>query len=237
MKSILLFGLFLINSVVFCQEFGTIRFGIELDEQMDIDKRYFEIQLEDTLLINQSIVELPTGLYEGFIWSPGFETQEIQFEIKPNENTDLLMKMERTVEYLAYRQEMPLYLKKGKRFKRAPLIFMVLCAGGTIFATERMTSFQRKLFQGEYDYQYTTSVRNMILLKDEMRLNTIKYNQYRTFFYTGLAATGVALIGSIWSARYFKRKIPKPYYNKESPFQNKLGLEIGIGRINLTWNI
>ncbi|NOQ71108.1 MAG: hypothetical protein GQ574_03840 [Crocinitomix sp.] len=216
---------------------GEIRFGVDLEGELRIDKRYFEIQLPDTLLINQSSIKLPVGNYTGEVWAPGFNKEQISFEIFDNERTDLMVYLKHSDEFHSYQKDLPGYIKKGKQLRRTPLILTSLFAIGTVFSVERMTNFERKIYQGVDRYPKTTSVLNMYHLKNELYFNSNKYNSYRIWFYTGTALTGASVVATIIGARYFKKKIIRPSYNKVSPFQNQLVLGLGPNGINLTWNI
>lgn len=216
------------------QATGVIRFGIDLEGEMRIDKRYFEIRLADTLLINQSIATLPAGAYSGEVWAPGFEIQKIDFVIEPDQRTDLMVYMKYSEEYLAYKKNMPIYLQKEKQLKVRPLIFTSFFTAGTFFVTERMTHYHRAIYKGVDAYPRTTSAKAMGILKDEMRLNSDKYNMYRILFYSGIVLTSTSIAFSFYGSRKFKRKYHKPTYNRISPFHNQLVLGLGANGINIT---
>src|SRR5210317_2036688 len=75
---------------------GIVKFFVE------VDNGYFEIELNDTMLLKRYKDTLPAGHYEAKVWSPGYIVAPISFDVVDGMTTEKHVKMAKNNDFLRY---------------------------------------------------------------------------------------------------------------------------------------
>ncbi len=215
----------------FAQDTGVIKFLV------DVDNGYFEIELNDSLLLKRYRDTLPVGNYNAKIWSPGYVVKPISFEIKKNEVTDLYVEMAKNNDYLQYETDYKAYRTQFHKNYTAPISLTLLSSLSTGLFMVKSFSY-RKLITEDIDLYYKSPTTNELdAIKLRVNSNNQKYNRMRTAFYINGGVT-MGLIGAtIWSIRHFNENYTEPVYNKDSPFASKYSLNFTTNGCGLFFHI
>lgn len=235
-KSIVLLLLLQFMGYAFAQDLEKVRFGVDLDGEMRLDKRYYEIRLNDTVYINASIVYLPEGTYQAEFWAPGYQLKTLTLDVSSDKANDFMVNMEKTEAYLSYIEEMPHYQHEiGKRKWPIRASVLLLAATGVcVFQTERLQANNIEVLR---KYKLVRNAFQANLEKNSVIKASNQFNQMRVGLYTACTLSLASIAFSTWYTIHLNRKNSKPTYNRTSPFSNQLSLNMSINQIKFTWNI
>lgn len=202
------------------QDQGIIKFLV------DVDNGYFEIELNDTLLLKRYKDTLPVGEYNAKVWSPGYVVAPISFTIEKDKTTELYVQMAKNNDFINYEINYKAYRNQFHKSYTAPISATLLSTITTGAFMVRSYSLKKKLTD-DIDLYYKTPVTDEIEeIKARIDQNNRKYNINRTAFYINGGLTLAFLGGTIWSIRQFNKNNTEPVYIKESPFKDKYSLQI-----------
>lgn len=216
-----LIGFFLImaSSVSIAQKKEAVKF------QIDNENGYFEILLDDTLLLKRYKDSLTVGQHKAEVWSYGYDTKEVEFTVEPDKTTEVYVKLDRSIAYGAYEQSYSAYRVKFHKAVTIPVstsLALTLTSG--VFMINAY-NLKKTVLVDIDNYSQTTIAEEIALLKNRVEENNRKYNINRTAFYItgGLALAGIGT--SIYTAIKFRRSNTAPTYSKQSPFADKVSLQ------------
>ena len=214
LPSLLIFG-----TTGHAQETGVIRF------QVDNENGYFEILLNDTLVIKQYRDTLPVGTYEAKAWSPGYEVKDFRFTISANESTDAYVKLDRSTAYQAYSQSYKSYRMKFHKAVTLP-VSASLAVGitGTIFMIKAY-DLQKEIKLNMDAYYQSSNTLEIENIKASINADNNRYNRMRTGFYVCAGLTGLGVITTVYTGLRFRNNVAEPVYSKQSPFADKMSLQ------------
>lgn len=230
MKHFLFFATFfaLSASSSFSQT-GIIKFAV------DVDNGYFEILINDTLLLKQYKDTLPAGDYSAVVWSPTYVAQEIDFKVTEGMDAMLHVKMVRSDEYLTYAKSQAVFYKKKQSLVKRPAIISSMLTIGT--ATSFIWLMQKDKQRQELllNYDNMKEVLKLNNYKDEYETVENHYNLARTFFYVGTGLTLASIITSVFTIRNFNQKFKhnRPVYSDGSPWQDRFSINVGVKSCSL----
>jgi len=192
---------------------------------VDNENGYFEILLDDTLLIKRYKDSLTVGEHKAQVWSYGYDIKEIEFTVEPGKTTEVYVKLDRSVAFGAYEASYAEYRVKFHKSVTIPIstsLALSLTSGAFMMNAYNL----RKIIVTDIgDYSQTTIPDEIALIKNRVEENNRKYNFSRTGFYItgGLALAGIGT--SIYTAIKFRRSNSAPTYSKQSPFSDKMSLQ------------
>lgn len=215
----MLFICFLSN-LSHAQEKGIVRFIVE------VDNGYFEIEINDTLLLKRYKDTLPAGKYEAKVWSPGYVMTRVDFEVVPGKTVEKHVELAKTNEFIQYELDYKKYRNQFHKQLTLPVTLTLASAiSSGVFMVNAYGS-KKQIFENIDAYNNSAYP----LEVDEFKTNTlnynVKYNRQRTIFYVNSGITLALLGGTIWSYINFKRNHVEPTYSKDSPFKDKYSLNI-----------
>jgi len=216
---VLLFNFCLLSFHAAGQNKGVVKFQIENDNG------YFEVLVNDTLLIKKYQDSLPEGNYTAQVWSQGYDVKDADFTIKKDSVTLVYLKLDRSTAYAAYNQSYRNYRIKFHKSVTVPVcVSLGFAITGGVFMI-RAFDLQKRINLDIANYSQTPNPTEIDLLKIAVAENNKKYNLMRTGFYvsTGLALLSIAT--TIYTSIKFKNNIEEPTYSKLSPFNDKMTLQ------------
>lgn len=219
-KSIVLFALVFFTATpnIWAQGKGVVRFFVE------VDNGYFEIEINDTMLLKRYKDTLPAGHYEAKVWSPGYVTAPISFDIVDGMTTEKHVKMSKNNDFLRYEEEYHDYRMKFHKHLTVPAAFSLTSAVTSWVFMANAYEKRKAIFSDIDLYGKAASPQELEDIKAQVLQNNRQYNRYRTGFFIGTGIT-LGLVGTtIWSYRKFKRSYEEPTFNKKSPFDDKYSL-------------
>lgn len=192
---------------------------------MDNENGYFEILVDDTLLIKRYKDSLEVGYHKAQIWSYGYDAKEVEFTVKADTITEVYVKLDRSIAYRAYEESYSTYRLKFHKAVTIPIsISLAFSLTSGAFALNAY-DLHKKVLIDINNYSQTTVPDEIAMFKLRVEENNRKYNINRTGFYItgGLALAGIGT--SIYTAIKFKRSNTEPTYSKVSPFDNKVSIQ------------
>ncbi len=199
---------------------GIVKFFVE------VDNGYFEIELNDTMLLKRYKDTLPAGHYEAKVWSPGYIVAPISFDVVDGMTTEKHVKMAKNNDFVRYEEEYKAYRAQFHKHLTLPVS---LSLGTAITSGIFMANAyeQRQAILSDVDlYGKIANPDEVEAVKAQVLQNNKQYNRYRTGFFIGTGLT-VGIVGAtIWSYRKFKREYTEPTFNKESPFEDKYSFNV-----------
>lgn len=211
---------------------GIIKFMIEQENG------YFEVLINDTLLLKTYKDTLPVGKYRAQIWSKGYEIMDTSFIIKENIETIHFQKLKRTSEYYSQIKERVLRNKKKTIYVR-PSIFLSVATATTAIVFGASASNQLKsinLFIE--DYKKLKSLAQVQIFKSELLNMQNRFNKTRSIFYTSLTLSGLFTGMAIYGNHLLNKRYPYKELNfKPSPFVDKISFNCGINSFSLTFSL
>lgn len=216
-----LIGFFLIlNSVVsVAQNTGIVKF------QIDNENGYFEILLDDTLLIKHYKDTLPAGYHRAKVWSYGYNTKEIEFTVEANTVNEVYVKLDRSAAYMAYEES---YSKYRVQFHKAITVPISVSLALTITSGVFMTNaydLKKSIVLDMGNYNQSTLPDEIAQIKARVEENNRKYNFNRTAYYISGSFALIGIGTSIYTSLKFKKSNSEPTYSKQSPFSDKVSLQ------------
>lgn len=230
------FTIFLIcisSAHAFSQEakLGEARFMV------NVDNGYFEILINDTMLVKQYKVQLPQGKHSAKVWSPGYITSQVDFEVFNDSVTNNYVEMAVSNErkqfeedYKAYRME----FHKSLTVPACTTLGMALTSG--VLMTRGYT-LKKTILSDVESYHLSANYKDANFYRNEIDLNNKKYNRTRIGFYSFLGLTAASLGTTIFTYSRFKKTSQEPKLNAESPFKDKFSFYLtpygGLMRITI----
>jgi len=201
------------------QNKGVVKFQIENDNG------YFEVLVNDTLLIKKYQDSLPAGTYAAKVWSQGYDIKDVDFTIKKDSVTLVYLKLDRSTAYEAYNQS---YYNYRAKFHKSVTLPVCVSLGFAITSGVFMIRAYdlRKIINLDIDnYSQTPNPSEIDLLKIAVEENNKKYNFMRTGFYVSSGLAVLSIATTIYSSIKFNHNNQEPTYSKLSPFNNKMTLQ------------
>lgn len=231
MRSLLLFILVGLSTLSKAQDKGVVHFLV------DVDNGYFEIVIDDTMYLKLYKCELPVGIHSAKIWSPGYITTEIEFEVRKDQTTEKYVEMaisnqrqEYEAEYKAYRMD----FHKSLTVPLSTTLFLGITSG--VFMIKAYST--KKAILKDVDlYFKSPTYQEVISYKTSIEDNNKRYNRQRFMFYTTLGLTAASIGTTIYLYSKFKHNSTEPKLNAESPFKEKFSLNISPFGLGLNWKI
>jgi len=228
-----LFALFSILSISsFSQaNTGTVKFLVE------VDNGYFEILIDDTLYLKNYKTTLEAGEHSAKIWSPGYITTQVSFEVKANETVEKFVEMGISNERQVYEREYKDYRMKFHKSLTIP--GTVTLATALTSGTFMILAYDRKI-QTLKDvdlYHAAPDLQQVELYKSRIALNNTKYNRYRAAYYITGGLSVLSLATTIYTYTKFKKNNIEPVLNSESPFKDRFSLRVSPVSFGLTYKI
>lgn len=215
----LLFFLFS-TAVVVGQDKGIVKFLV------DVDNGYFEIELNDSLLLKRYKDTLPVGKYNAKVWSPGYVVTNVSFSIEKDKTTELYVQMAKNNDFIDYENNYQVYRNQFHKNYTVPISASLLSAITTGAFMVRSYSLKKKLSEDIDQYYKSPITAEIEEIKARITANNRKYNVNRTGFYVNGGITLALIGGTVWSIRKFNKNYTEPVYNKESPFKDKYSFQI-----------
>ncbi|MFT4603227.1 MAG: hypothetical protein ACI857_003415, partial [Arenicella sp.] len=201
---------------------------------VDVDNGYFEILINDTLYLKNYKTNLPAGTHTAKVWSPGYITTEVSFDVKPGETTEQYVKMAISNERQDFEKKYAAYRMKFHKSLTIP-------ASVTLFSALTTTTFmvlaydKRKSILKDVDsYHASPTYKEVEFYKERIEIDYKKYNNYRASYYVAGALTTLSLVTTIFTYTKFKRTNTEPVLNAESPFKDRFSLQITPVSFGLT---
>ena len=213
-------GLFCFSFIVRGQDVGIVKFFVE------VDNGYFEIEVNDTLLLKRYKDTLPAGHYEAKVWSPGYIVAPIEFDVVAGKTTEKHVEMAKNNDYIRYESEYKDYRMKFHKNFSLPLSLSLGSAITTGIFMVNAYDKRKEILSDVNLYQKSVMPSEIAEIKERTFENNRKYNRYRTGFFIGSGIT-LGLVGTtIWAYRKFNRENIEPTFDKTSPFKDKYTLNI-----------
>lgn len=212
---------------------GIVKFGVE------VDNGYFEILINDTLLLKRYKDTLPAGNYTAKVWSPTYETKEIEFNVVEGQSQNLHVKMRKTDAYLEYFSNRLTWDRKKQIQVNNPIIITSLFAVSTITFQRFIVHFNNKMVDMYSEYGAQKEVFKLKNYKRNFTALETNYNRFRSYFYGSLALTSVSAVTGFFTIRNFRKKYKgkRPYYKDASPWQNRVSFNGGFNNFSLIYRL
>lgn len=216
------------SNLLLSQDTGVVKF------QIDNDNGYFEVLINDTLLVKKYAETLPVGSYKAQVWSYGYDVADFEFKVDKDKVTETYVKLERSTPYGAYQEAYKNYRLKFHKSITLPITSTLVVGLTSGFIMLKGYDLRKKITSDINDYSITSNSAEIDALKLRVEENNRKYNRLRTGFYisSGFAVLGIAT--SIYTSIRFKRNNQEPTYSKQSPFMNKVGLGFSADGCTIT---
>ncbi|MEO9533185.1 MAG: hypothetical protein ABJG68_09625 [Crocinitomicaceae bacterium] len=226
----------LVASLVFslnlnAQEKGTVKFLV------DVDNGYFEIVIDDTTYLKKYKTDLAAGPHTAKVWSPGYITTEVQFNVEAGKTTEKYVKMAISNERQAFEADYKNYRMQFHKSLTLPLS-VSLAAGVTTSAYMLLAYDTRKQVLTDIDsYHAAPSYSETVYYKNRIQTGNKKYGNLRAGFYTSLTLTALSVGTTIFTYRRFKKNYTEPKLNSESPFKDKFTMRVSPFGAQLIFNV
>ncbi|OIQ24490.1 MAG: hypothetical protein BM555_07105 [Crocinitomix sp. MedPE-SWsnd] len=210
---------------------GTVKFLVE------VDNGYFEILIDDTLYLKNYKTTLEAGQHSAKVWSPGYITTEVSFEIKANETVEQFVEMAISNERQVYEKEYSAYRMKFHKSLTIP--GSVTLATAITSGTFMILAYDRKI-QTLKDvdlYHAAPNLEQVELHKSRIAINNSKYNRYRAGYYITGGLSILSLATTIYTYTKFKKNNIEPTLNSESPFKDRFSWSVSPVSFGLTYRI
>ena len=204
---------------------------------VDVDNGYFEILIDDSLYLKNYKTNLIPGSHTAKVWSPGYITTEVSFEVKAGETTETYVEMAISnnrqkfeADYSAYR----LRFHKSLTIPASVTLASTLTTGTfMILAYDR----RRQILKDIDGYHASPEYSQVEDFKERIAANNRKYNNYRIGYYIGSGLSILSLATTIYTYTKFKRNNVEPVLNSESPFKERFSLRVSPLSFGLTYKI
>lgn len=226
-----LMGLYQSSTEMFSQAKGDVKFLI------DNENGYFEILVDDTLLIKRYRDSLTVGNHKAQVWSYGYEVKEIEFMVSADSSTSVYVKLDRSSAYLAYQESYDVYRMKFHKAVTIPVVVTGTMAFTAGVCMLKAYDLKKQITSDIKDYHLTPQSDEIATIKETIESNNRKYTAYRYGYYVtgGLTLAGIA--GSIYTGLKFRNNAVEPVYSKNSPFLNKSSFYFSPGMFLFTYRI
>lgn len=226
------FVLILLFQYSFAQsEKGQVNFLVE------VDNGYFEILVDDSIFLKIYKTDLEPGKHSAKIWSPGYITAEVDFEVRANEKNNVNVPMVVSNERQNFEREYKEYRMQFHKHLTVPLT--VTLAASLTTTTFMIYSYinKNKVQENIELYHYSPNYNDVQKYKGLAETHNLKYNRLRAGFYTSLTITGLSLATTIYTYRRFKKNYTEPKLNSTSPFKDRFSFMPSPFGFHLTYKI
>lgn len=201
-------------------ERGVIRFFV------NVDNGYFEIEINDTMLLRRYKDTLPAGDYTAKVWSPGYVLNRIEFTIVPGKTVEKHVNMVKNNNFIKYELDYKAYRMQFHKQFTVPLSLSI--ASSVTSGVFMVNAYQnKKKVTADIElYNLSPVTEEIGEIKLRIAENNKKYNRQRTAFYLNSGVTFLLIGGTIWSYINFNKNYTEPDYTKDSPFKDKFSLNI-----------
>lgn len=230
-KIVFLSSLLSLSLSCFSQKKGIVRFAIE------VDNGYFEILLNDTLLVKSYKDTLPVGHYNGVVWSPSYEAKVIEFDVIPGDNSPFYLKLEHNEAHYNNELVSKNYDRKRRLYRHTPVYLSVggLLTSGVVLPFLRKSS--KDLEEQVLLYDYLKAPHLIRNYKADFIPLEKKYNLQRTLFYAGIGVSCASIVTAVFTFRYFNSHFRYSNLKEESPWHDRFSMNFGLNTFNLTLKI
>ncbi|MBI3135457.1 MAG: hypothetical protein HYZ14_12345 [Bacteroidetes bacterium] len=223
--------LFLCPANTAAQNTGVVKFLV------DNQNGYFEILVDDTLLIKRYKDTLTAGPHKAEIWSYGYDVKEVEFMVVPDTTVELYVKLDRSTAYMAYEQSYHNYRQKFHKSVTLPVsltLSMGITAG--VFMLNGY-DLKRQITADINEYALTPQASEIALLKASIESNNRKYTICRYGYYVSGGLTLVGIATSLYTGLKFRSDNEEPTYSRSSPFETRSSFYIGPGGFQFIYRI
>ncbi len=210
---------------------GVIRFLV------DVDNGYFEVLVNDSLLIKRYMDTLPEGNYSATVWSPGYTPMPFHFIVEAGKiNTQHLTLHHNTAKIDFVNS----YREYRNKFHTSVTLPGCLTLANTLISGSFMIAafdIRKKVVEDVALYQQAALNSEVNDIKLRVEKNNLRYSVYRGIFYTGTGFS-LALLGTtIYTALRFKRRNAEPVYLDQSPWHDRFSFQVSPFGCRLQFNI
>ena len=209
---------FCLITAAFGQEKGQVKFLV------DVDNGYFEIVINDTLYLKRYKDSLKPGFYRAKVWSPGYITTDVEFEIESAKTTEVEVTMAASNDFMQYEYDYKAYRHEFHKSLTLPgsLTLFTLCYSGATML--QMYKHRQLTTEHITSYQVSSDVQEIQLIKENIALSNKKFLRNRVFFYSGLVTSGILAGITAYTYNRFLKNNSEPTFNKDSPFADKFSI-------------
>ena len=204
---------------------------------VDVDNGYFEILVDDTIYLKIYKCTLPVGAHHAKIWSPGYITTEVNFEVKKDETTKTYVQMAISNNRQEFERQYKEYRMRFHKSLTLPL--SITLATTLISGTFMLKAYdsKKKIYGNIDQYHKAPNYLEANSLSQSISENNRIYNRQRILFYSTLGLSAAALGTTIYTYTMFKRNNTEPKLNAESPFKDRFSLHINPFGGTLIWRL
>ncbi|MEX1003087.1 MAG: hypothetical protein WDZ35_13295 [Crocinitomicaceae bacterium] len=214
------FLFFVLCHISIAQDKGEVQFLVE------VDNGYFEIVIDDTLYLKKYKTQLPVGKHKAKVWSPGYVTSVVSFEIEKDQVTRKHVKMAISNERIQYESDYKDYRMKFHKSLTIPASFTLATSLTSTYLIMKAYDKKKKILSDINSYHLAATYKDVVFYKDRIHSYNEKYNRQRIAFYTTLGISGALLGTTIYTYLRFKKNNREPQLNSESPFKDRFSLQI-----------
>lgn len=233
MKNFLALFLLINASIVsFSQEEKvTVNFLVE------VDNGYFEILIDDSIFLKIYKTELLPGTHTAKVWSPGYLTAEVDFEVKAGEKTAVNVPMVISNERQNFERDYKDYRMQFHKHLTIPVAVTLASAVTTVTFMTLAYNSKNTVQKNIELYHSSPNYKDVITYKGLVDENNSKYNKRRAGFYTSVSLTGLSLAATIFTYTRFKKNFTEPKLNSSSPFKDRFSFIPSPLGFHLTYKI
>jgi hypothetical protein len=243
MRLLIIFLSFLLINNIIAQNMPEDSLSIDAVDQgdvrflVDVDNGYFEIVIDDTMYRKIYRTTLEVGHHKAKVWSPGYVSTIVEFDIKKNQVTDTYVKMAISNNRQEFEREYKAYRMQFHKSLTVPLSITLATAltSGAIMMSAY--SLKQKIFEDIDLYFAAPTYEETIFYKDRIALNNTKYNRRRIIFYSGLGLTAAAVGTTIFTYTRFKKNTDEPRLISPSPFKDKFSWFVSPFGCSFKWRL
>ncbi|MCG8576183.1 MAG: hypothetical protein MI810_14935 [Flavobacteriales bacterium] len=193
---------------------------------VDVDNGYFEILVEDSLLIRRYKDTLPAGTYQAKVWSPGYVTQSFEFSVQGGKVTEKYIQMAYTNEKQQFERDYKAYRTEFHKSLTIPAAAALSTTLYTGFAMMKAYDTRKKLDVDVALYHQAATAKEVSGIKLNIDKLNKRYNFYRSSFYLGAGVSTLLWITTIYTYSKFKRNVAEPVFKADSPWRDKFSMQV-----------
>jgi hypothetical protein len=178
------------------------------------------------MLLKRYIDTLVEGNYRAAIWSPGYNTTNVNFAITPGKISTVNVSMTHNSSKTEFEKT---YREYRKAFHRSATLPASLTLANTLISCSFMMvayDIRVKIHQDIALYDKATTAVEVNTIKQRVEENNFKYNVYRSVFYTGSTISVLMLATTVYTAIRFKKRNTEPVYRDQSPWHDRFSMGI-----------
>lgn len=204
---------------------------------VEVDNGYFEILIDNKHYLKNYKTQLAVGPHTAKIWSPGYITNEVAFEVSENQECQVNVKMAYSNQHDQFERDYQNYRMKFHKSLTIPV--SATLAGFITTGTFMTLAYDKKrALLGLVDSYYAApSLNEVLYYKEQIDVNYKKYNRYRVWYYISGCLSLGGLVTTIYTYRKFKKNNTEPVLNAKSPFADRFSWTTIPGGLTLKWRI